>query len=342
MKTTNLRTYRKFLTEIKEKIRLSQYEALKQVNHTLLTLYWDIGKSIVEKQNKLGWGKSVVEKLSNDLILEFPDTQGYSTDNLWRMRKFYIHYQYNTKLAPLVQQISWSHNILILERCKDDLEREYYVQMIRKNAWSKSVLIHQISGKSYEKFLLNNNIEKALPENKKIKGKLIMKDEFCFEFLDLAEAHSEKELELGLMKNIKAFLFELVSDFTLIGNQYRLQVGNEDFYIDILLFHRRLKSLVAIELKTGNFKPEFAGKMNFYLAVLDDTIKLKDENPSIGIIICKSKNKTIVEYALKNNDGPIGVASYQLANTLPTAYKNFLPTPEEIKIKLNGLLFDLD
>ncbi len=342
MKNNNLNEYKEFLIEIKNKIRLAQYEALKKVNHTLLELYWDIGKSIVEKQNKLGWGKSVVEKLSKDLILEFPDTQGFSTDNLWRMRKFYIHYQYNTKLAPLVQEISWSHNILILERCKDDLEREYYIQMIRKNAWSKSVLNHQISGKSFEKFLLNNNIEKALPENAKNRGKLMLKDEFCFEFLDLAETHSEKELELGLMKNIKAFLFELGSDFTLIGNQFRLQVGNEDFYIDILLFHRRLKSLVAIELKTGNFKPEYAGKMNFYLAVLDDTIKLKDENPSIGIIICKSKNKTIVEYALKNNDGPIGVASYQLANTLPTAYKNFLPSPEEIKIKLNGLLFDLD
>jgi predicted nuclease of restriction endonuclease-like (RecB) superfamily len=153
MKNNILKDYKEFLIEIKNKIRLSQYEAIKKVNHTLLELYWDIGKSIVEKQNKLGWGKSVVEKLSKDLILEFPDTQGYSTDNLWRMRKFYIHYQYNTKLAPLVQEISWSHNIIILERCKDDLKREYYVQMIRKNAWSKSVLIHQILGKSYKNLL---------------------------------------------------------------------------------------------------------------------------------------------------------------------------------------------
>ena len=338
MRVANLRSYKKFLIGIKERIRLSQYEALKQVNHTLLTLYWDIGKSIVEKQNELGWGKSVVEKLSADLLIEFPGTLGYSTDNLWRMRKFYLHYEQNSKLVPLVQEIGWSHNILILERCKDDLEREYYIQMTRKNSWSKGVLIHQMAGKAYEKFLLSKNTSlKKITKAKSI-PKIAVKDEFSFEFLELSEVHSEKELEAALMKNMKAFLFELGSDFTFIGNQFRLQVGKEDFYLDILLFHRKLKSLVAIELKTGNFKPEYAGKMNFYLAVLDDKIRLKDENPSIGIIICKSKNRTVVEYALKNNKGPIGVASYQLAKTLPRQYKKFLPTPNEIKEKLKGIL----
>jgi predicted nuclease of restriction endonuclease-like (RecB) superfamily len=279
MKTTNLRSYRKFLSGIKEKIRLAQYEALKQVYQTLLSFYWDKGKSIVEKQNELGWGKSVVEKLAIDLLLEFPGTQGYSTDNLWRMRKFYLHYERNTKLVPLVQEISWRNNILIHERCKDDLEREYYIQMTRKQAWSKGVLIHQMAGKSYEKFLLSKNASPKSSAKVKSKARIAVKDEFSFEFLELSEAHSEKELEAALMKNMKAFLFELGSDFSFIGNQFSLQVGQEDFYLDILLFHRKLKSLVAIELKTGNFKPEYAGKMNFYLAILDDKIKLKDENP---------------------------------------------------------------
>jgi predicted nuclease of restriction endonuclease-like (RecB) superfamily len=342
MTNTNNAPYIELLTDIKAKIRQSQYEALKKVNKTLLSLYWDIGKDIVEKQEEFGWGKSVVETLSKDLQIEFPGTQGYSTDNLWRMRKFYIHYQSNTKLAPLVQEISWSHNLVIMEKCNDDLEREFYIQMTRKYGWTKSVLIHQIDGKSYEKFLLNQtNFDKSLPEKYKHQAKLAVKDEFSFEFLELPEEHSEKELEQALMKNIRSFLIELGSDFTFVGNQYRLTIGDEDFYIDILLYHRKLKSLVAIELKTGNFKPEYAGKMNFYLTVLDDTIKYEGENPSIGIIICKGKNKTVVEYALRSTKSPIGVSNYNLTETLPNEYKNLLPTPQEIEAKLSGFIDNL-
>jgi predicted nuclease of restriction endonuclease-like (RecB) superfamily len=258
------------------------------------------------------------------------------------MRKFYIHYQSNTKLAPLVQEISWSHNLVIMEKCNDDLEREFYIQMTRKYGWTKSVLIHQIDGKSYEKFLLNQtNFDKSLPEKYKHQAKLAVKDEFSFEFLELPEEHSEKELEQALMKNIRSFLIEFGSDFTFVGNQYRLTIGDEDFYIDILLYHRKLKSLVAIELKTGNFKPEYAGKMNFYLTVLDDTIKYEGENPSIGIIICKGKNKTVVEYALRSTTSPIGVSNYNLTETLPKEYKNLLPTPQEIEDKLSGFIDNL-
>ncbi len=278
--------YKVFLTEIKEKIYQAQYEAMKQVNKTLLALYWEIGKSIVEKQKEHGWGKSVVENLSKDLQLEFVGVQGYSAQNLWYMRQLYLEYVNNTKLQPLVGEISWSHNIAIISKVKDDLEREFYIRMTKKYGWTRNVLIHHIEGKSYEKFLLNQtNFDKALPDKYRHQAKLAVKDEYNFEFLELAEDHKEKELETAIMKNIRNFLLEMGGDFTFIGNQYKVHVGDEDFYIDILLYHRKLKSLVAIELKAGKFKPEYAGKMNFYLAVLDDKVKQADENPSIGIII---------------------------------------------------------
>ena len=331
--------YKTFLTEIKEKIHQAQYEAMKLVNKTLLALYWEIGKSIVEKQKEHGWGKSIVETLSKDLQNEFPGVQGYSARNLWYMRNFYAQYEDNTKLQPMVAEISWSHNMIIMEKCKDNLEREFYLQMTKKYGWSKNVLIHQIEGKSYEKFLLNQtNFDQVVPDKYKHQAKLAVKDVYSFEFMEMAEGYNEKSLELALMKNIGSFLAEMGGDFALIGNQYRLQVGDEDFYIDLLLYHRKLKSLVAIELKAGKFKPEYAGKMNFYLAVLDDTVKQEDENPSIGIIICKSKNKMIVEYALKKSNSPIGIASYTLTETLPKAYRDLLPSAADIEKKLSGFI----
>lgn len=342
MKTKIKDPYLNFVNEIKEKIHKAQYEALKQVNTTLLTLYWEIGKSIVEKQKQYGWGKSIVETLSKDLQFEFPGAKGYSVQNLWYMRQMYIIHKDNLKLQPLVGEISWSHNIVILSKCKDDFEREFYLKMTKKNGWSKNVLINQIEGKSYEKFLLNQtNFENAKPLKNKYQAKLAVKDEYNFEFLEISDLHTEKELEQALMKNIRQFLLELGSDFSFMGNQFRLQVGDETFFIDLLFFHRKLKSLVAIELKAGKFKPEFAGKMNFYLTVLDDTIKQDNENSSIGIIICKNKNKTIVEYALKSTNSPIGVASYSLSSTLPKAYKNLLPSPKEIEENLGGLIAKL-
>jgi len=332
-------SYKIFLSEVKDKIHQAQYEALKQVNKTLLTLYWEIGKSIVEKQQEYGWGKSIVETLSRDLQIEFPGIKGFSPANLWRIRSFYASYQGNEKLAPLVREISWSLNLLIMSKCKDDLEREFYIQMTKKFGWSKNVLIHHLDGKSYEKFLLNQtNFDTVMPEKFKHQAKLAVKDEYNFDFLEITEYHSEKELELALMKNIRKFLLEMGGDFAFIGNQYKIQAGDEDFYVDLLLYNRKLKSLVAIELKTGKFKPEYAGKMNFYLAVLDDRVKLENENPSIGIIICKSKSITIVEYALKNLSGPIGIAGYTLTNTLPKEYKDLLPSPKEIEEKLSGFM----
>lgn len=323
--------YKGFINEIKEKIYQAQYQALKQVNKELIQLYWEIGQSIVEKQEQYGWGKSIVENLSGDLQKEFPGIQGFSSRNLWYMRNFYAEYQGKAKLQPLVAEIGWSHNIIILEKCKDDSEREFYIKMTRKYGWTKNVLTHQVEGKAYERFLLNQtNFDKSLEEKYRHQAKLAVKDSYSFDFLEMAEEYSERELELGLIRNIRKFLMEMGGDFAFMGNQYRLQVGQEEFYIDLLLYHRRLKSLIAIELKTGSFKPEYAGKMQFYLTALNETVKTSDENPSIGIIICKEKDRTIVEYALKEMNGPMGVATYTIKEELPENMKELLPSAEEI------------
>jgi predicted nuclease of restriction endonuclease-like (RecB) superfamily len=334
---TDNKNYKAFLAEIKEKVYQSQYEAMKQVNKALITLYWELGKSIVEKQQKYKWGKSVVEKLAEDLQKEFIGIHGFSSRNLWYMRNFYEQYKSNVKLQPLVAEISWSHNLIIMEKCKDVLEREFYMRMSKKYGWTKNVLIHHIEGKSYEKFLLGqSNFDKALPEKYKYQAKLSVKDEYNFEFLEISEEHNERELELALMKNIRKFLMEMGGDFTFIANQYRLAL-EEHFCIDILPYHRRLKSLVAIDLKTGKFKPDYAGKMNFYLSVLNDKVKMEEENPSIGIIVCKEKNRTTVEYALKELNQPIGVTTYKISPNLPKDFKKYLPSPEIIAESLSNI-----
>ena len=326
--------YSNLLVEIKQRIRSAQYEALKAVNKELIALYWDIGHLIVTRQEGKTWGKSIVQQLAKDLQAEFPGIGGYSTANLWRMKLFYESYVDNEKLAPMVREISWSHNLVILEKCKDDLEREFYIRMARKYGWTKNVLIHQVENQTYEKTLLNQtNFSETLPESARNKAHLAIRDEYTFDFLDLADEHSERQLEQALLGKVDTFLREMGGMFAFVGSQYRLEVGDQEFFIDLLLYHRGLKSLVAIDLKIGKFQPEYVGKMQFYLAVLNEKVRLSDENPSLGIILCKSKDKTIVEYALKDSDKPIGVATYRMVSTLPKELKGQLPDPEQI-IKL--------
>ena len=330
--------YKTFLEEIKTQVYQSQHQALKKVNKELIALYWFIGKSIIEKQQLHNWGKSIVEELSRDLQKEFVGVKGFSSRNLWYMRNFYNHYDQNQKLQPLVAEISWSHNILILDKCKDDLEREFYIKMAIKYGWSKSILVYQIEGKSYERFLLNQtNFDQSLEEKYKHQAKLAVKDSYNFGFLGIEESYDEKELEQSIIKNIRSFLLEMGSDFAFIGNQYKINVGGDDFYIDLLLFHRRLKSLVVIELKTIKFKPEHAGQLQFYLTALDEQVKTEDENPSIGILICKEKNRTVVEYALKNITAPMGVASHSITEKLPLELEKLLPSIEQISESLDKL-----
>lgn len=296
--------YEPLLDDLKKLIHKKQYKILKLINSETINLYWEIGEKIYRRHEENGWGKSIVQVLSKELQKEFPDARGYSAGNLWRMRNFYLTYRDSEKLAPLVREISWSNNIIIMEKCKDDLQREFYIQMTKRYGWTKRILTNFIEMQTYEKYLFNQtNFDLTISEEQRVQAKLTVKDEYTF-----------------------------------IGNQYHLTAGNRDLYIDLLLFHRRLRSLIAIELKIGEFEAECAGKMQLYLTALDEQIKLPDENPSIGIIICKSKDKTYVEYALKNINAPIGVATYQLRNTLPEEMKAMLPEPEEIVKRLK--LFD--
>ncbi len=339
MKKDEIVGYELLVNDLKCLIQKKQYHALQVMNTETINLYWEIGKEIYRQQEENGWGKSIVQVLSNELQKEFPGAKGYSAANLWRMRNFYLTYHGVEKLAPLVREISWSNNIVIMEKCKDDLQREFYIQMTKRYGWTKRVLTNFIEAQTYEKYLLNQtNFDLTLPEERRAQAKLAVKDEYTFDFAELSPEYSEHELEMQLVNNIRAFLIEMGGDFTFIGNQYHLIAGNRDLYIDLLLFHRRLRSLIAVELKIGEFEAEYAGKMQLYLTVLDEQVKLPEENPSIGIIICKSKDKTYVEYALKQTNMPIGVATYQLRNTLPDNMKTMLPDPEEIVQRLK--IFD--
>ena len=330
--------YAELLSSVKERVRSAQYAALKAVNVELVSLYWDIGRMIVERQKGETWGKSIVEQLAGDLRREFPGVGGFSASNLWRMKGFYETYRDAEKLAPLVREIGWSHNLVILERCPDTLEREFYIRMTRKFGWSKNVLLHQIENGSYEKSLLGqSNFDRTLSPKLRAQAKLAVKDEYTFDFLELGDEHSERELERAIIARIEDFLRAMGGMFAFMGSQYRLEVGEREYFIDLLLFHRHLRCLVAIELKINEFQPEFVGKMQFYLTALDKQVRREDENPSIGIILCKEKNRTIVEYTLHDARKPIGVATYEITRKLPLNLRGQLPSPEEISRLLENI-----
>jgi predicted nuclease of restriction endonuclease-like (RecB) superfamily len=330
--------YAALVLGIKDRIRSAQYQALKAVNKELIDLYWSIGQMIVERQQGESWGQSVVQQLAADIRLDFPGIQGFSAANLWRMKQFYENYASNEKLAPMVREIGWSHNLVIFEKCKDDLEREFYLRMTRAHGWTKNVLVHQIGNQTYQKMLLSQtNFDQTLPEPTRAQAKLAFKDEYTFDFLELGDEFSERQIETALLARVEQFLKQMGGVFAFVGSQYRLAVGNREYFIDLLLYHRRLKCLIAVELKVGEFIPEHVGKMQFYLAVLDDTVKMPDENSSIGIILCKSKDRTIVEYALRESNKPIGVATYQIFQTLPVELQGQLPGPEQIALLLEEI-----
>ena len=319
--------YLSFVTDLKSRIRVAQYSAMKSVNKELLELYWYIGQQIVQKQADLGWGKSIVEQLSKDIQTEFNGISGFSARNLWLMKQFYEIYSQSQLLQPMVAEIGWSHHLQIMSKCKTEQEKQFYTLMTKRFGWTKNVLIHQIENKTYEKYLLNQtNFDETVPEAYRNQAILAVKDDYQFDFLELTDQHSERELELAIINNIRQFLTEMGGYFSFISSQYRLEIGEKEYKIDLLLFHRKLRCLVAIDLKIGDFTPEMAGKMQFYLSILNDTVREEGENPSIGIVICKSKNRTIVEYALKDSNKPIGIATYTIDTTLPENLRNFLPS----------------
>lgn len=324
--------YAELVQSIKKRIRSAQHEALKSVNTELIDLCWDVGRTILERQRGDTWGKSVVEQLSYDIQREFPGIKGFSPSGLWRMKNFYETYSGKPTLAPLVREIGWTHNIIIMEKCKDDAEREFYLKKAAQLGWSKSALTQQIESQAYQSSLLSQtSFERVLPEPIQEHASLAVKHEYIFDFLELGDDRGEQQLRRALLSRLEQLLREMGSFFTFVGSEYPLHISNKHYCIDLLLYHRLLRCLVAVDLRVGEFEPEHVGKMQFYLAALDDMVRLPEENPSVGIILCKSKDRTIVEYALRDSTKPIGVAEYRVSQELPEELEGQLPGPEQIE-----------
>lgn len=295
-----------------KQIQQSRQVAMQQVNSTLLELYWSLGKTISDKVQNEAWGKSVVKQLAEYIAEHAPDTKGFSDKNLWRMKQFYETYQGNEKLSPLVRVLPWSHNMVIFSRCKSADEREYYLKLTHAEKLSKRELERQIDTAQFERSVSQPPKLSSVLQELQPSASAIFKDNYTLEFLGLPESHSESELQKAIVKNMKAFILELGKDFIFIGEEYRLQVGNQDFFIDLLFFHRGLAALVAFELKIGKFSPQHLGQLNFYLEALDRDVKKSHENPSIGVLLCRDKDDEVVEYALSRHLSPTLVAQYEL------------------------------
>jgi len=326
--------YREFLEQILEEIQKARIKASNQLIRAKIELYSNIGKIIVDKQNKYGWGKSIVKQLATDLQEITDTTISFSERNLWFMKQFYTEYVDYPQLHKLAFGIPWGQNILILQRLKDYKSREYYLKSTIGFAWSRNVLLNQIKANAYEYHLENpkqHNFKETLPEHLSEQADNAMKSVYNLELLGIRQPIKERELEKLMVINVKKLLMELGYGFTFIGNQYKLKGNTKDYFIDLLFFHRGLKCLIAIELKAGEYKAEYASKLNLYLNLLDQQVKMEDENPPIGIILCAEKDNFEVEFSLKGFNKPIGVAEYQLTRKLPDKFKGKLPSAIEIK-----------
>lgn len=333
--------YQEFLREVKAQVVQSRILAARAVNRSLIELYWSLGKLIVERQEVLGWGNAVVERLSVDLKAEFPQITGFSPRNLWDIKRFYETYADASEfLRRLVAEIPWGHHILIMQRVKDAAARNYYLEATARLGWTRNVLLNQIKGDAYAVSLQDksHNFAAVLPEYLAEQAEETLKNQYSLEFLGLTQAVHERDLERGLIARLKDFLIELGYGFCFVGSQYRLTLGKNEYFLDLLFYHRFLKCLVAIELKTGRFRPEYAGKMDFYLEVLNDQERAPDDNPSIGIILCAERDRLEVEFSLKSKTNPMGVATYQLYPQVPEEYQGLLPTNDDWQQLLESAL----
>ncbi len=311
-----------------QQIQQARQKALAQVNTALIDLYWQIGKTISDKVQTEAWGKGVVRELAQYITQNAPDIRGFSDKNLWRMKQFYETYATDAKLSTLCRELPWSHNLAIFSRCKTQEERAFYLTLASRENYSFRELDRQISVSTFERAALTASKLSTVLRELHPSLNYTFKDSYVLEFLGLPEAHSESDLQKALTRHMKAFILELGGDFIFIGEQYRLQVGNQDFYIDLLFYHRGLAALVAFELKIGKFRPEHMGQLNFYLEALDRDVKKPHENPSIGVLLCRDKDDEVVEYALSRNLSPTLIAEYQLQ----------LPDKKLLQAKLHELL----
>jgi predicted nuclease of restriction endonuclease-like (RecB) superfamily len=330
--------YDDFLRDLKERIRRAQVRAALAVNRELVLLYWQMGREILTRQQSEGWGAKVIERLAKDLKQEFPQMKGFSRSNLLYMRSFAEAYSDEQIVQAVLGQITWYHNIALLDKLKSLDERLWYAQKTVENGWSRNALVLQIGNGLYRRMGgASTNFEQTLPAPQSDLAQQILKSSYNFEFLELAQTAQERDFEKALVDRIRDFLMELGVGFAFLGSQYPLEVGGKEYRLDLLFYHVRLHCYVIIDLKVVEFEPEFSGKMAFYVAAVDDILRREGDQPTIGIILCKSKNNTTVEYALRYVQHPVGVATFQLRDTLPEPLQGNLPTIEQLEMELEAI-----
>lgn len=337
VQATALKEYKAFFKEIKEKILTSQVKAALSVNHELINLYWEIGSKIHLKQKDEGWGAKTIENLAKDLKSTFPEMKGFSLTNIKYMVQFAKEYPEFAISQQVVGQIPWGHNILLLQKLETLQDRLWYAHKTIEHGWSRNVLLHWLdSGLHKQEGKAITNFQITLPSPQSDLAHQTLKDPYCFDFLMLKDKHDEQELESGLLDHVQRFLLELGAGFSLVGRQVHLEVGGQDFYIDLLFYHYKLRCFIVVELKATDFKPEFVGKMNFYLSAVDDKMRHPDDKSTIGLLLCKGKNKVVAEYALRDINKPIGISQYEakIIESLPDELKGSLPSIEQIEQEL--------
>lgn len=334
--------YKVWINSVKERIHSIQAKIAVEINHSLITFYWELGKEIVSKESTRRWGDGFLKQLSKDLISEFPDIKGFSKRNLEYIRRWYKFWHkdnlINSQIVAQLKKIPWWHNVLIISKCKTINEALFYLDQTIQNRWSKKVLLHQLDTQLYKRENRTiSNFSKVLTKDQSEIAQQTLKDPYIFDFLSLGTQYNERELEKGLIEHITSFLLELGAGFAYMGKQVPLKVSSKDFFIDLLFYHTSLHCYVVIELKTTDFEPEFAGKLNFYIKAVDELIKKEDDEKTIGLLICKSKDQLVVEYSLHNIDNPIGVSEYKLTQYLPETLSNCLPSVADIEAEFNKL-----
>lgn len=328
-------SYQDLLKSIKQKVQESQVKAVVAVNSTMLFLYWEIGNLILIRQEKDGWGAKIIDQLSKDLKKTYPNMQGFSPRNLGYMKRFAMTYPDKEILQAVLAKISWYHNITLLQKLSDEKERLWYAQKALQNGWSRNVMVLQIESKLHEREgKAVTNFEHQLPSPQSDMAQQSLKDPYILDFLGLEEEFLERELEDAIVKHITMFLLELGEGFAFVGRQYNVTVGKKDYRIDLLFYNIKLRCYMAIELKAHDFKPEYAGKMNFYLSALDDKLKGENDQPSIGLILCKEKDSLTAKYALKDINKPIGISTFETTNALPENFKSKMPSIEDLEREL--------
>ena len=325
--------YEQLLRDLKDRIRLAQVKAALAVNRELVLLYWQIGREILQRQGQEGWGTKVIEYLAKDLKHEFPDMKGFSSRNLKYMRSFAEAWSDEQIVQQVVAQIPWGHNVRLLDKASNRQERLWYAQQAIANGWSRAVLEHQIETKLYHRQgKAITNFAATLPQPQSDLAQQLIKDPYSFDFLSLAQDAQERDLEKALLDRIRSFLLELGVGFAFVGSQYHLEVGGDDFYIDLLFYHLKLRCYIVIDLKMTEFKPEYSGKMSFYVSAVDDLLRHSEDKPTIGMILCKSRNQAVAEYALRDVNKPIAVSQYK--HELPESLQDVLPSIERLEAEL--------